>query len=177
VRLVLPDVAIAVVSLMSLRSMSSLEDTPASLSLLRSPLEHDAFLVVALIIPAVSFPSLLSFVYMCSIFIVVVPWARRGVLAESSSLAVIVIPLLVYTAANMMLFYLYQIEFFQNSASVSTAQLFGLVSLVDCSVVSQDADNLALHLGNFTWPAWLHPISILMLYFVLVSCCFHEFPL
>ena len=79
-------------------------------------------------------------------------------------------PSLCFTGVNMVLFYLYQFRFFQNSSNTSTMENFGMIQLINATAVpsSSSESSLDIQFGSYEWPAWLHPAAVFLLFIALV---------
>jgi hypothetical protein len=157
-------------SFLSLSFLYAVEDIQSQVKLVKSPLESDIVLLLTLSLSAVTLPSLMAMVYLGALLVVVLPRAAAAYPARPSSMSLFIIVMMAYTSINMVLFYLFQFDFFQNSANLNNARLFGLINLVNTTDISSQHAPIELHLGHFSWPSWIHPFAVLSLYIVLVRC-------
>ena len=175
VRLLLPDIIIALLAEVSVRMLR--RTSTEHMKTIRSPLESDKFLLVCLLLAGVSFPSLVALIYVAVFLTLLGRWAYRGCAAPATNYVLLVVPALCFVAINILLFYLYQMSFFQTASNVNVSQLFGMFQLVNCTSPSNStSQSLNLHLGVFDWPAWVHPGMVFLLFIALVSLFFSQSP-
>jgi hypothetical protein len=168
VRLILPDVVVLVLASVSLSFLHSTIDFGDQVKLVKSPLESEVILFVALFLSTVSLPSLLAMVYLGGLLTIVLPRASAAYPSKPASMSIFIVVALAFTGFNMVIFYLFQFDFFQNASDLQTAQLFGLINLINTTDISSRPEPLSLHAGSYSWPSWVHPFAIFFLYVVLV---------
>ena len=173
IRLVLPDfVVIAAVEVARRHLKSPIAATGIEAQPLRSIASwfgNKKPLIITFFLAGVSFPSLTAMMYTACLVLSLIVWALRGRQSKPINLVPYLYPAIIYCGVNIVLLFLYQMDFFQDYTERKTGELFGLIMLVNNTDIQSTLNPLSIHYGDYSWPAYVHPVMLVFIFVTLAN--------